>query len=140
MSTNWVEDISSMHAKYGVKESIDKLSPEQLKEFIEFRYNFLLEEMTELRQGINEKNADLIVDSIIDLIVVALGTLDAMNVNPYIAWDRVLMANLNKTVGIKASRPNPLGLPDLIKSADWIAPEHHDNLGLIDVALTINSD
>ncbi len=36
-----------------------------------------------------------------------------------------------KEVGIKPERPNPLGLPDLIKPADWKAPSHADNHGVI---------
>jgi hypothetical protein len=43
---------------------------------------------------------------------------------------------MTKEVGIKASRPNKLGLPDLIKPTmethgyDWEAPTHEDNTGL----------
>jgi predicted HAD superfamily Cof-like phosphohydrolase len=68
---------------------------------------------------------------LIDLCVVAIGTLDAFNVDAHTAWDRVLEANMNKEVGIKESRPNPLGLPDLIKPAGWTAPTHADNVGLL---------
>lgn len=135
MSTNWVYDIEQMHEKYNVKNAISNLTPSQLKEFIEFRYLFLDEELREMRQGIDEKDSNLIVDSLIDLIVVAISTLDLFNVNIYTAWDRVLEANLNKSVGVKANRPNPLGLPDLIKNEGWVAPEHYDNLGLFEEAL-----
>ena len=38
---------------------------------------------------------------------------------------------MNKQVGIKESRPNPLGLPDLIKPEGWTAPSHKDNVGLL---------
>ena len=34
-----------------------------------------------------------------------------------------------KEVGVKPSRPNPLGLPDLIKPEDWEAPNHEGNYG-----------
>jgi hypothetical protein len=37
-----------------------------------------------------------------------------------------------KEVGIKEGRPNPLGLPDLIKPAGWVAPDHADNTGLLE--------
>lgn len=74
-------------------------------------------------------NAEDIVDAMVDLCVVAIGTLNALNVDAYEAWDRVHTANMAKEVGIKASRPNPLGLPDLIKPAGWVAPTHDDNIG-----------
>jgi predicted HAD superfamily Cof-like phosphohydrolase len=78
------------------------------------------------------KATDNTVDALIDLCVVAIGTLNAFDVDAYEAWDRVHKANMGKEVGIKASRPNPLGLPDLIKPAGWVAPEHSDNVGLLD--------
>ena len=45
------------------------------------------------------------------------------------AWKRVHDANMQKTIGVKKSRPNPLGLPDLIKPNGWEAPQHIDNVG-----------
>ena len=71
-----------------------------------------------------------VVDGLIDLCVVAIGTLDAMGVNVHKAWDEVLTANMAKEVGVKESRPNPLGLPDLIKPEGWIAPVHFPNHGI----------
>jgi hypothetical protein len=43
----------------------------------------------------------------------------------------VLEANMAKEVGRKESRPNPLGLPDLIKPEGWTAPSHEGNHGII---------
>ena len=79
-------------------------------------------------------NAEDVVDALIDLCVVAIGTLDIFGIDPYKAWDEVLKANMNKTPGVNPSRPNPLNLPDLIKPAGWSAPSHaenHGNLGII---------
>jgi predicted HAD superfamily Cof-like phosphohydrolase len=128
MSKNWVEDIANMHAKYGVHPVLKEFDKEKLAKFLEFRANFLQEELDELKTA---KNADDVVDALIDLCVVAIGTLDAFNVDSYTAWDRVLEANMNKQVGIKESRPNPLGLPDLIKPEGWTAPTHADNVGTL---------
>jgi predicted HAD superfamily Cof-like phosphohydrolase len=135
MSNDFVKDIELMHTQYGFNSGVNNLSNENLNKFIRFRTDFLQEELDELRQGIETKDGDLVVDSLIDLVVVAIGTLDLFGVDIYPAWDRVLQANLNKTPGIKKSRPNPLGLPDLIKDENWVAPDHHDNLGRIQDAL-----
>jgi len=35
---------------------------------------------------------------------------------------------------VKESRPNPLGLPDLIKPAGWVAPSHAANHGILSSA------
>jgi len=128
MSTNWVKDMQDMHAKFGVNPVIRGLDKAKLMAFIQFRIKFLQEELDEM---IVSNNGDDTVDALIDLCVVAIGTLDALDVDAYVAWDRVLEANMAKEVGIKASRPNPLGLPDLIKPAGWVAPSHADNVGLL---------
>ncbi len=128
MSKDWIRDITEMHQKYGVNEKVNEFDSEKLQKFLQFRIKFLEEELTELKDS---KNGDDIVDALIDLCVVAIGTLDSFGVDSYTAWDRVLNANMNKEVGIKASRPNPLGLPDLIKPLGWQAPTHADNIGLL---------
>lgn len=128
MSQNWVKDMQDMHTKYGVNPVVRNFDKEKLEAFLQFRANFLQEELDELKTA---KNADDVVDALIDLCVVAIGTLDAFEVDSYTAWDRVFKANMDKEVGIKASRPNPLGLPDLIKPEGWVAPTHADNVGLL---------
>jgi len=129
MSTNWVNDIENMHIKYGVNEKIRTFDKEKLKQFLEFRVAFLEEELNELKDNID--NPEEVVDALIDLCVVAIGTLNAFDINAYRAWDAVQDANMAKEVGVKASRPNPLGLPDLIKPEGWRAPSHENNYGLL---------
>ncbi len=129
MITHWVYDIADMHDKYGVNEKVREFDSEKLKQFLQFRVNFLEEELTELKD--NMDNPEEIVDALIDLCVVAIGTLDAFEIDSYKAWNEVHKANMNKKVGVKESRPNPLGLPDLIKPEGWTAPSHAGNHGLL---------
>ena len=84
-----------------------------------------------LHMMVMEDNEE-IVDGLIDLCVVAIGTLDAFGVDAHKAWDEVLKANMNKEVGEKPERPNPLGLPDLVKPKGWKAPSHEGNHGCLD--------
>jgi predicted HAD superfamily Cof-like phosphohydrolase len=131
MKTNnkdWVQDIAEMHAKFGFHPIISGFDKEKLAKFLEFRLNFLQEELNEAKAA---KSADDVVDAMIDLIVVAIGTLDAYEVDAYEAWDRVHTANMTKKAGIKPNRPNPLGLPDLMKPEGWVAPTHVDNVGTL---------
>ena len=130
MSKDWVADIAEMHAKYGVNEKVRGFDAEKLRAFLDFRISFLQEELDELKD--NRTNAEEIVDALVDLCVVAIGTLDAMDVPSHEAWDRVHIANMSKEVGIKPSRPNPLGLPDLIKPEGWVAPNHEGLYGLLE--------
>lgn len=126
MTDNWVHDISEMHRHYGFHEKVAELDDQKLRDLLEFRINFLQEEMTELTDA---ETAEDVVDALIDLCVVAIGTLDLFRVDGYKAWNEVHKANMAKAVGIKASRPNPLGLPDLIKPEGWVTPSHEGNHG-----------
>ena len=129
MSQNWVQDMAVMHAKFDVNKAVENMSPEVLKEFLKFRINFLQEELDEMKKA---DNADDVVDALIDLCVVAIGTLDLYKVDAHLAWDRVFTANIAKEVGVKEERPNPHGLPDLVKPQGWKAPTHEDNVGLLE--------
>ena len=140
MSKDWVKDIKDMHTKYGVRPVVEKFDKDKMEAFLKFRIDFLQEELDEMRKAVVDRQAgkidantaaDDVVDALIDLCVVAIGTLDAYQVDSHEAWNRVLEANMNKEVGVKATRPNPLGLPDLIKPEGWTAPTHKDNVGLI---------
>lgn len=128
MSRDWVKDIFGMHNHYKVHPVMDTMDGDKLKQFLEFRVKFLQEELDELKTA---KNAEDVVDALIDLCVVAIGTLDCFNIDAYKAWDVVLDANMKKEVGVKESRPNPLGLPDLIKPEGWVAPSHKNNYGML---------
>jgi predicted HAD superfamily Cof-like phosphohydrolase len=125
---DWPDNMRKMHDKYGAHEVVEKFDSEKLTKFLEFRANFLQEELNELKTA---TNPDDVVDALIDLCVVAIGTLDLFKVDSHESWNRVWLSNLAKEVGVKASRPNKLGLPDLIKPEGWKAPTHADNVGLL---------
>ena len=128
MSKDWVKDIHLMQGKYLTRQWV-KDNPEKWKAFLDFRIDFIREELEETEAALVNMDAEEIVDGLIDLCVVAIGTLDAFGVNPYKAWDEVLEANMAKEVGKKPSRPNPLGVPDLVKPDNWKAPSHKGNHG-----------
>ena len=135
MSENWVKDIYDMHEKFGVQrwvtEQIQFGNKEKLQEFLKFRLRFLQEELGEMSKACDEKNPEEIVDALIDLCVVAIGTLDAFGIDANEAWNEVHSANMAKEPGVKESRPNPLGLPDLIKPEGWTGPDHDGNHGYL---------
>ena len=145
-SNDWVEDIHNMHTKFGVRPVVRKLSREHKELFLKFRLDFLREELMEAYEAAgydvtfsatrNDKaldpaRAEDVVDAMVDLCVVAIGTMDAFDVDAHEAWGRVHKANMVKEPGVKPERPNPLGLPDLIKPTGWTAPTHADNVGTL---------
>lgn len=131
MSKDWVKDIVDMQTKYQTRDWVAGADKEKLRKFLEFRVDFLKEELMETQAAVTNKDSEEIVDGLVDLCVVAIGTLDAFGVDPYKAWDAVLEANMAKVVGVKETRPNPLGVPDLIKPEGWTAPSHQGNHGIL---------
>lgn len=127
--TDWCKDLHAMHAKYGFHETVAGFDEESLCALLDFRVKFLEEELRELKAA---KGPEDVVDALIDLCVVAVGTLDLFGVDGQKAWHRVHSANMSKERGIKPGRPNPLGMPDLIKPPGWMAPGHGDNIGSLE--------
>jgi predicted HAD superfamily Cof-like phosphohydrolase len=132
---DWVGDVAEMHEKFKLPGR-ERLSAvvlampiEMQRELLQFRVTFLKEELRELEEA---KSADDFVDALVDLCVVAIGTMDAFGVDARAAWRAVHGANMAKQPGVKPGRPNPLGLPDLVKPAGWTAPSHEGNTGLIE--------
>lgn len=129
MSINWSLDMRKMHDHFGTTSVVANMDVETLQKFIEFRHLQCREEVDEFAEAIANSDAEEMVDALIDMCVFAIGTLDLMDVDANEAWDKVLKANMNKNVGIKEGRPNPFGLPDLLKPEGWTAPDHLDNHG-----------
>ena len=137
MSNNWSQDIADMHAKFGVREwfEANKDDPDLMIKYLQFRMAMVQEEVDETRTAMITGDPEEVVDGLIDLCVFAIGTLDVFGVNANEAWDRVYNANMAKQPGVKEGRPNPFGLPDLLKPDDWQAPSHEGNHGDIANAL-----
>jgi predicted HAD superfamily Cof-like phosphohydrolase len=152
--SDWASDIACMHDKFGVHDWFEKNKDDKelMKKYLNFRLNMCLEELLEtaaasdfkLTIGLGEvvftgdgKDIDPeeIVDGLVDLCVFAIGTLDVFGVDANEAWNRVYNANMAKNVGVKEGRPNPFGLPDLIKPEGWVAPSHEGNHGQLELAL-----
>jgi|TARA_Y100000033_G_scaffold30145_1_gene28685 predicted HAD superfamily Cof-like phosphohydrolase len=128
---DWANDIYMMHNKFGVKEwfEANKDNKDLMDKYLRFRLSMCKEELDETLAAIDNKDPEEIVDGLIDLCVFAIGTLDVFNIDAHKAWDSVYEANMSKSPGVKEGRPNPFGLPDLIKPDGWTAPSHEDNHG-----------
>ena len=126
------KDMSGMHMKYMVPVVVNRMDKDMLGKFLAFRLECCQEELDETKAALDNNDPEEIVDGLIDLIVFAAGTLDILKVDGQKAWEEVYKANMNKEVGIKPERPNPYGLPDLIKPDNWEAPTHGENTGILD--------
>ena len=138
-TTNFVDDIIDMHWKFKAIDWACKKNKEKdyasLLKFLHFRMECIKEELNETNGAIDRKDAEEVVDGLIDIMVFSLGTLNLFGVDESKAWEEVLRANMSKEVGIKKTRPNPLGLPDLIKPKNWKSPSHRGNTGILEEVL-----
>jgi predicted HAD superfamily Cof-like phosphohydrolase len=118
-----IEDIKAMIKKYGFdKEVFDSKK-------LDFRIlGLLTEEYEEILTALNNKDPEELVDGLIDLIVIAIGTLELSGVNVKQAWDEVMIANMSKERGTKKGREESGGF-DLVKPEGWRAPSHKNNYG-----------
>lgn len=136
MSENWVEDIHQMHSKFGVhewmKQKMENGETDLLLKFLHFRLNTIDEEILETRKALIAENWEEVVDGLIDLCVFTITTLDAFGIDGHKSWDEVYEANMSKEPGVKPGRPNPWGLPDMVKPNGWQAPNHKDNTGIME--------
>ena len=135
--SDWANDIYMMHNKYGVREWFEKNKDDKelMRKYLMFRMLMINEELHETLQALNTGNSEEIVDGLIDLCVFAIGTLDVFGVDANKAWDEIYRANMDKKAGVKPGRPNPFGLPDLLKPGGWQPPNHEDNHGDLSHAL-----
>ena len=134
---DWANDIYMMHNKFGVREWFEqnKDNKELMRKYITFRLLMCQEELSETMAAVNNGDAEEIVDGLIDLCVFAIGTLDVFGVDANKAWNEIYEANMAKSPGVKPGRPNPFGLPDLLKPSGWEPPSHEGNHGDFNVAI-----
>jgi predicted HAD superfamily Cof-like phosphohydrolase len=123
-----ISDIVAFQEKFNIPGIVAGLDRTKLMAFLDFRIRFLQEELDEIMTA---KTGCQLVDGLVDLTVVALGTLVAFGIDVGEAWRRVHQANIIKEPGVNPNRPNPFGLPDLVKPPGWTHPKHHDNIGIL---------
>jgi hypothetical protein len=128
MSKDWVADVREMHSKFGVYPVVDRMTYEEVVEYLKFRIKMVEEELVETRDA---KDDEGVVDGLIDMTVFVIGTLDLMGVDVHRAWDVVHAANMAKEPGVNPNRPSQWGFPDLVKPDGWRPPSHAGNTGTI---------
>ena len=125
--TRWTEDyfgdpgtadVADMHEKFGL--TLNRTPTELRKPELQARWNFLLEELNEMRKALDEENFEDIIDALIDLVVVAKGTAVMMGIKWQPHWEEVMRANMAK----KRGPHNPRRGQDLLKPPGWERPDH----------------
>lgn len=123
-STNF-EDVTEFHKKF----DIDGFRHGQLTKLdgatALYRVGFLQEELTEFVNGWSNDDLEKMIDSLIDLVYVAMGTANLMGVSPrrwQDCWDEVQRANMSK-VRKPADQASARGHSlDVVKPEGWVGP------------------
>ncbi len=89
---------------------------------MDFRLNHMREELVEALDSAAEGDLSGVVDGLLDLIYVALGTLMEMGVAPGAAFEEVHAANMTRVRGEQSRRPGSRG-HDAVKPPGWKPPD-----------------
>jgi len=118
MSTLIFDDIKKMYLKY---DFINGAETPSITPLMSERLAHLKEEYDETVLATKNKDLEEVVDGLIDIMVIAAGTLHLCGVDPQAHWDEVLRANMTKERGINPKRNHKI---DIIKPESWIGPNH----------------
>ena len=128
-----INDIKEMHNKFQVTEFINNNSDNKLllQKFLKFRLDFIKEELDETFDAYFNRNDVEVLDGLIDILVVTLGTLDVFKCDTPKAWENIHKSNMSKTPGVNLTRPNNFSLPDMVKGKDFKKPDIKNYTGLL---------
>lgn len=120
------EDVGDFHKKFGLPRLGPGLAPNTLdKATLQYRAGFMREELNEFVEAADRGDMAGMLDALVDLAWVAMGTAHYMGVPFDDAWDEVLRANMEKTRGIPgADDGHKRGAAEVIrKPAGWRPPD-----------------
>lgn len=117
------KDLADFHIKYGVPRYTP--NPTTLDfETQDFRRKFLQEELDEYDEAIARDDLPEQIDALLDLVYIAVGTLDIMGVNSQRHWNEIQRANMSKERAKHASQSKRGSSLDVIKPEGWVGPDH----------------
>ena len=132
-----VGDVAEFHAKFGLTYGGP---PRVLDDALaEFRRKFLEEELREYKEDMYKASYDVqfrpervterlasMLDALVDLVYVAVGTAEYHGFPFAEAWRRVQAANMAKVRAASAADSKRGHAMDVVKPPGWVAPDHTD--------------
>ena len=120
----YLQDVADFHTKFNVPQPMTPALPDAA--MTSFRLNFLREELTEIEDAVIDEDLEQVLDGLVDIVYVALGTALVFGFDFDTAWARVQQANMKKVAGIATDRHGEF---DVSKPEGWEPP---DLSGLVD--------
>lgn len=113
----YLADVAKFHKKFNVPQPRTPGFPDT--DMIDFRLKFLREELEEIEDAVMTNQLEGVLDGLVDLVYVALGTALIFGFDFDEAWDRVQQANMAKIAGVATDRH---GQFDVSKPEGWEPP------------------
>lgn len=119
------DSVKKMYGQVGFLDDQDDFVPHLITDKAAvFRLKAMQEELNELEEGYREQDLLKIADSLVDLVVFALGTAVLHNLPWEDLWKEVMRANGEKVPQFTdAKERNGVGSIDLVKSEGWNPPD-----------------
>ena len=128
------EDVGDFHEKFGLPATRDSESEPHLltEDAATFRTKFMIEELQEFRDAQAAGNLVEAADALVDLVYVALGTAQLMQIPFNELWDEVHRANMKKVRanGSDDPRSKRAHTLDVVKPEGWKHPDLAKILGV----------
>ena len=130
-----LDDVQEFHRKFGMPTR----RPGELfnREVILFRLSFVLEELHELSNSLNNNDLEGATDALVDLVWVSIGSADILGLPFEAAWAEVKKANMAK-VKVATTRDSKRGsLLDIGKPPGWKPPDILQHLAPEDLTVQL---
>lgn len=134
--TDFVEDIKEFHEKFGFTKRPHGERPSA--ELMAFRLKFLAEELHELSVSAKYDDLEGMLDALVDLVYVALGTAWLLNLDFEAAWNVVHKANMQKIRAERESDSKRGSTFDVVKPKGWNPPNFTNWMSADDLKLKID--
>lgn len=120
MPSKEFQDLAQFHQKFKMPENNH---PTLLtRDLMDFRLNFLGEELSETIDAYDEGNLAKVADGLVDLVYVAIGTAELMGLPWEKLWNEVHGANMKKERAERAGDSKRGSTFDVIKPEGWMPP------------------
>lgn len=117
--------VKEFHEKFNVPVN-SKPGPIAEEGTSDFRVEFLHEELREIEDGYFHDDMEAVLDGLVDLVYVALGTAHIHGFNFNEAFRRVHDANMRKIPASQATDSKRGYAGDIVKPPGWVAPDLSD--------------
>jgi predicted HAD superfamily Cof-like phosphohydrolase len=125
MSTDLFGDVGDFHHKFGQPyAAYTKRCEFPPQEVINYRLKFIDEEVTELKESLEARDMAGVLDALVDLVYVALGTAHYLQAPFPEAWREVHAANMRKVRASGLDPDHKRGpCEPMRKPEGWVAPD-----------------